>query len=265
MKFLPPDGTPLRFMKAPRAIRADYLDTLQKWGALPEVVPVLDVARYLAMLCKQNPAAIATVMKQAIERGELKFWGLGASSDGQEWVENLFRVLNTARIVSAKRGDDEEEIVATLEIEEDGRPHWEAIGITPASAVALLVCRGRKVPKELLEFLSEAARQGAGANAPNIEILRDREGIEATVPEQAPIRRRDLLAPLVEQAQRECQAPTDAPAVFSVLRDWAKRTPPKPPLIGVTEDGRLQWLDSNDKPQELNAKALKKRIQRRAS
>lgn len=262
MDFLPPTGTPVTAITVQKPQRGDYLETLHRWGELPDIVPVLDVAQLLASLCKQNPAAVTFVLQQAILRQEIKVWGRGSASHNEEWIENQFRALNTVRKVSKALVDDQ--ATYTLEIEPGGRPHWEAMGIKPASAVALLVCRGRKVPAELLEFLSEAARQDAGPDSLIVHSLDPTARQRNSAPKK-PVerRRRDLLAPLVEQAQRECQDPTDAPAVFSVLREWAKRTPPRAPLIGVTEDGRLQWLDSNDKPQELDARALRKRVQRR--
>lgn len=46
------------------------------------------------------------------------------------------------------------EIRITMEIDDStGRVHWEATGINPADAVALLVRRGRRVPPELRDFL----------------------------------------------------------------------------------------------------------------
>ena len=76
-------------------------------------------------------------------------------------------------------------------------------------------------------------------------------------------RRRDLLAPLVEKAQRECSNPSDSAEVFALLRNWAQIRPPLPPLFGVTEDGCIQWRDSNDNPKELSIDALRGRINRR--
>ena len=79
-------------------------------------------------------------------------------------------------------------------------------------------------------------------------------------------KRRDLLAPLIEKAQSDClTGSNDAQAVFALLRSWAQSTPPRAPLVGVTEDGRIQWSDSNDKPRELTAKALRQRLTSRAS
>ena len=73
-------------------------------------------------------------------------------------------------------------------------------------------------------------------------------------------KRRDLLSPLIGAAQRECHDQNDSQAAFSVMRRWAQEKPPRPPLVGLTCDGRIQWRDSNDKPKELTAKALGQRL-----
>lgn len=77
-----------------------------------------------------------------------------------------------------------------------------------------------------------------------------------------PKRRRDLLAPLIEAAQRECVSSDDAPAIFVVLREWATTKPPRPPLVGM--DGSIRWMDGNsDQPQELSLKNLRDRLRQR--
>ncbi|MCG8987715.1 hypothetical protein MI467_12805 [Delftia acidovorans] len=72
--------------------------------------------------------------------------------------------------------------------------------------------------------------------------------------------RRDLLAPLVEKAMQVCAG--DAAQVFVLMRAWAVGPTPRPPLVGVTEDGRIQWRDANDKPQELSRDSLRDRVRR---
>ena len=74
--------------------------------------------------------------------------------------------------------------------------------------------------------------------------------------------RRDLLAPLIEAARKTCAASDDTAAIFTILRTWAEEKPPRAPLFGVTEDGRIQWTDSNSNSQELNKEALAARIKR---
>jgi len=80
-------------------------------------------------------------------------------------------------------------------------------------------------------------------------------------PGDAPVKkRRDLLSPVIEAAQRECGEPYDAPAVFAVLKNFAESQ--KKPLIGgVTEDG-IQWEDEKGEPQFLSLKNLRERLNR---
>jgi hypothetical protein len=77
-------------------------------------------------------------------------------------------------------------------------------------------------------------------------------------------KRRDQLTPLVEAAQKACDNAHDAAAVFLMLKTWAQEDKPRAPLVGVTEDGRIQWRDSNDTPKELNRKSLAKRLKSRS-
>ena len=74
----------------------------------------------------------------------------------------------------------------------------------------------------------------------------------------APARaRRDLLAPVIEAAQKECEDQFDAPAVWASLVCMAGAG--KRPLLGVCDDG-IKWQDSNDEPQFLNIKNLRDRL-----
>ena len=68
----------------------------------------------------------------------------------------------------------------------------------------------------------------------------------------------DLLSPLVNKAIAECGQ--DNAAVFNLLKTWAKGK--QAPMFGITEDGKIQWTDSNDKVQELSRRALGLRIKR---
>ncbi len=72
--------------------------------------------------------------------------------------------------------------------------------------------------------------------------------------------RRDLLTPLIEAAQRQCQDPTDAAAVWLVLTAQAEKG--VKPFLGVTEDG-LKWNDPNDNAQFLRLRNLRDRITRK--
>ncbi|MCA0439370.1 MAG: hypothetical protein LCH71_02620 [Proteobacteria bacterium] len=71
--------------------------------------------------------------------------------------------------------------------------------------------------------------------------------------------RRDLLAPVIEAAQKECANPFDAPAVWAALAQMAEAR--KRPLAGVTDDG-IKWFDTNDDPQFLTQKNLGERLRR---
>lgn len=77
---------------------------------------------------------------------------------------------------------------------------------------------------------------------------------------QSPALRRDLMASVIEQAQKRCDNAEDASAVWVKLVDMANKG--LPPLIGVSEDG-IKWLDGNDQPQFLTLKNLRDRLRRR--
>ena len=90
---------------------------------------------------------------------------------------------------------------------------------------------------------------------------------QATTPSPAPVSasnspataRRGLLAPVIEAAQKECEDPFDAPAVWASLVRMADAG--KRPLLGVSDEG-IKWQDSNDEPQFLNLKNLRDRLSR---
>lgn len=70
-------------------------------------------------------------------------------------------------------------------------------------------------------------------------------------------KRRNLLSPLIKEAQAACADPYDAHSVWARMREFAvaKRTP----LIGVTDEG-LQWMDGLDVTQYLSLKNLRDRL-----
>lgn len=114
------------------------------------------------------------------------------------------------------------------------------------------------------DFAAWLARQGMEPSPHIAAWFKVCKVSTAPAPQPAPAQeskkqRKDLLAPLVEAAQRQTQDPA---AVFPLLRSWATEKPPRPPLVGLTTDGSIQWRDSSDKPQELTAQALKKRLAR---
>lgn len=72
-------------------------------------------------------------------------------------------------------------------------------------------------------------------------------------------KRRDLLAPAIEDAQRSCTDIFDAPAVWAKLRLMAEQG--RRPFIGVSEDG-LKWVNSDDDTQFLSLNNLRDRLKR---
>ena len=73
--------------------------------------------------------------------------------------------------------------------------------------------------------------------------------------------RRDLLTPVIEAAQKDCEKPFDAPSVWASLTRMANAG--RPPLVGVSEDG-IKWINSNDEVKYLNLGSLRSRLQRSA-
>lgn len=88
--------------------------------------------------------------------------------------------------------------------------------------------------------------------------------VDDKVPFRSRSYRRDALTHLIRAAVREAAA--DDPAqVFLVLKSWALNQPPRPPLFGVTEDGKVQWKDANESYKELSLAALRDRLRRISS
>lgn len=72
-------------------------------------------------------------------------------------------------------------------------------------------------------------------------------------------KRRDLLTPLIEEAQKQCKRPHDAPAVWVQLSRLAEGG--SRPLLGVCDDG-IKWQDANDEVKFLSLKNLRDRLGR---
>ena len=72
-------------------------------------------------------------------------------------------------------------------------------------------------------------------------------------------KRRDLLTPAIELAQKACNDPYDVPAVFAELRRLASEK--VRPLIGVAPEG-IQWTDGNDDAKFLSLNSLRERLRR---
>lgn len=131
---------------------------------------------------------------------------------------------------------------------------WMDYAITAPTFAAWLARQGEEPSPHIAAWFKATGVAPAAAPPP-----------PAPVP--APTARRprnDLLAPLIVKAQGQSTDPTATAAVFAILRSWAEHKPAMPPLVGVTEDGRIQWRDSSDRPQELTLQALGKRLKRRA-
>lgn len=89
--------------------------------------------------------------------------------------------------------------------------------------------------------------------------------VDDKVPLRTRSHRRDALTYLIHAAVRESAAGGDPAQVFLVLKSWASKQSPRPPLFGVTEDGKVQWTDTNGSPKELSLAALRDRLRRISS
>jgi hypothetical protein len=159
---------PFTVIAPPVTRDGEYLDALERWGALPEQVPIPDVVNLLAHLTKQNPAALRKVILDALVARELRFWGL-SGQEGQRWVEGMWRSLHK-RIGKPhiRLGVDGRESLK-VSIEDRGSLHLEAMAVCPRDVVALLTVRGRKVPDELRHLLqssTESSEPVPGATEP---------------------------------------------------------------------------------------------------
>ena len=148
--------------------------------------------------------------------------------------------------------------------EREARPRQELVWATKdvqvkvitAPAFAAWLAAQPETPSAHIAAWFEAVGVNTQDEAPPVPIANPTTGTIQTT------KHRDLLAPLVEAAQKACDSASDAAAVFTKLKTWAQEDKPRAPLVGVTEDGRIQWRDSNDTPQELSIRALKSRLKR---
>jgi hypothetical protein len=83
---------------------------------------------------------------------------------------------------------------------------------------------------------------------------------QCSKPSASQIKRRNLLDPIIEDAQKTAKNPLDAAEIWPKLVDMAKEK--KKPLFGVTDTG-IQWMDANDSPKEFTIKMLRERLKRR--
>ena len=131
----------------------------------------------------------------------------------------------------------------------------EVPAVTAADFAAWLVAQGER-PSEHIAAWFAAVGVSADARAATPQPA------EPVAPTGSPrkLQRRDLLAPLIERAQRECSDPLDTPAVFAVLMRMTEARE-KPFIGGITEDG-IQWEDGDDKMHYFSKKMLSDRLRR---
>jgi hypothetical protein len=72
-------------------------------------------------------------------------------------------------------------------------------------------------------------------------------------------KRRDLLTPAIEAAQKACGNPFDAPAVWDEMVKLARQQ--KHSLLGVSDEG-IKWVDSNDETRFFKLGNLRDRLMR---
>ncbi len=187
---------------------------------------------------------------------------------GSSRINALMDAVQTSRLACWSHGTEESALCTTINGEEKWAPN-----ITPDTDPATVLLDAEDVLRQWCGEL-ENVLLGVSSKelAPYIEARLAKLKARAIAlktesnpaPQSAPTkpkRRRDLLAPLIEAAQRECMPSDDVPAIFAVLRAWATSKPPRPPLLGVTNSG-IQWIDASDDQQELSLKNLRDRIKR---
>jgi hypothetical protein len=147
---------PIGTLELPALRGADFLETLAQWGELPDIVVLPELAALLARTCKQNEQALLKILGDAVWSHQIPFWGL---SDQGAWSEGMLRCLVQLHDLPKPRvrlkSDGTSTVTGEIPMPDRKALLYEAMGIAPASAVALLVKRGRKIPPELLELLPE--------------------------------------------------------------------------------------------------------------
>lgn len=143
---------PITVLTPPPPQSGDYIETLEQWGALPEVLPLPDAAGFIGHRCNQNPAAILKVLEQAVLRFEIPFSGLTSAGVWEPGFIRFFHRFKDKPVVTNEGGGAAQVAFA---LEHGGRLHSEAMGVSIADAVALLAKRGRKLPDELRHLLPE--------------------------------------------------------------------------------------------------------------
>jgi hypothetical protein len=241
---------PLTVLRPPTTQAGDYTETLAQWGALPEVLPLPDVARFIGHRCKQNPAAILKMLEQAVVNAEIPYRGLTSAGT---WEADFIRYLHPAKSVSAliKNADGTERDVIELE---RGRLHSEAMGVAVADAVKLLAKRGRKIPEELqdllpaVEVVDTASEAGDGGQAAISHKLKNRT---------------HALDAEIQEARGRAMDGNDPNSVWAELIKMAEKK--QGLLIGYSSDG-LQYkgktYQDSEVPDVFTRKALGDRMRR---
>lgn len=90
----------------------------------------------------------------------------------------------------------------------------------------------------------------------------------AAAPQPAPVKaphrpKEDALAPLIRKARAEASDPDSAAEVFTILKTWAQEKPPRPPLIGLSNDGAsITWESTAGEFGKANVRAVRSRLNR---
>ena len=236
---------------------SEYLNTIdaEKQTATAQPTPINPNFVSLAELLERVQAAPAKHLSLIDAAKLMMMWGT-AKTDKPEWRCNS----KTRGIV---RVDATQATWATARLEYvSNRGHFESDGGNGASSDYELFGFDRK---EYSDFLTLKAGKPLDLFCPMPEP-------QATTPSPAPVgtesasgvihstkARRDLMAPAIETAQRECMDEFDAPAVWAVLVHMAGAG--KSPLMGVSDEG-IKWQDANDEPQFFTLKNLRDRLRR---
>lgn len=157
-------GTPITMLQEPTPQDGDYVATLEEWGGLPEILSLPDAAAFVAHRCRQNPQAVRKVLEDAVQTGEIRFWGLTGQGDAAEWKPFLLRMVHRFAKGGVTPTEDGQGVMVTGIIERTGRLHSEVMGVNAVDVVQLLRRRGRKIPEALLSLLR--ADEPAEAVAP---------------------------------------------------------------------------------------------------
>lgn len=202
--------------------------------------------------------AIADAIFQACEKGSIEW-----STETRQTHHQITRTV-PGDIRYAKRNLYGERVITPRQELAWATKDVQVKAITAPAFAAWLAAQG-EVPSDHIAAWFEA--MAVAAEAPALSAAPAAPAAEAAAAAAAPetvtthiTNRRDLLTPLVVKAQNTCDDRYDTAAVFTVLKSWAEQKTPPAPLEGLTEDGKIQWRDSNDKLQALRRSALAKRL-----